>query len=71
MTTVEVLPGIAMLRKEAARVIERIGSDDPERAHGEVDRILLDMAGPEVKAACRRLADRCRWWDGPYPNDGA
>jgi len=37
-------------------------TDDPERAHGEVEAILLAALGPEAKAAYDRLVDRARWW---------
>lgn len=42
--------------------IDAISGDDPERAHSEMDDILLEPVEPEVRAAVVRLHGRCRWW---------
>lgn len=51
-----------MTRTEAARRLDCIGSADPEAAHSDADKILLELAGPDVRAAYERLVERCRWW---------
>jgi hypothetical protein len=37
-------------------------SHDPESAHSEAERVLLELAGDEVAAAWRQVVDACRWW---------
>lgn len=47
---------------ELIEKIEAIDTSDPEAAHDELDELLLDYAGPEVRAAVRALQNRCAWW---------
>lgn len=42
--------------------LDGIDTTDPERAHSEADRILLDNVHPDVRAAYQRVADRSNWW---------
>lgn len=50
--------------KEWAMVaaIDSLTGDDPEADHGAVEEMLLDHAGPEIRAAVDRLVDRAGWW---------
>ena len=53
--------GVAQSRMIAA--LDAIDpTDDPEHAHGEADKILLGVLGPEVEAAYDRLVARASWW---------
>lgn len=45
-----------------AAIIDLVDATDPERAHAELDRILICYASTEVREAARRLMDRARWW---------
>lgn len=45
-----------------AGAIDLLTGDDPEADHAAVDAMLIEHAGPEVKAAVDRLRARARWW---------
>lgn len=45
-----------------AEQIDAIPSNDPEMAHGELDRLLLTQAPQDVQEAAHRLMRRCEWW---------
>lgn len=42
--------------------IDGLDISDPEAAHGEADRLILDALPEEVRQAYVRLANRCSWW---------
>ena len=42
--------------------IDALAGDDPEVDHSTVDKMLIEHAGPEVKAAVDRLEARAGWW---------
>lgn len=42
--------------------LDALSGDDPEHAHGEADRVLLQAVPPEVRAAYERVTSRCSWW---------
>ena len=49
--------------RSAAAALDRIDPlGDPEAAHSEADRIMLEALDPEVAAAYRRLMNRSPWW---------
>lgn len=45
-----------------AALIDDLDANDPERAHGVADDLLLEHAHPKVREAYMRLVARCRWW---------
>lgn len=49
---------------EAVRRLDAIAGGDPEVAHGEADRVLLEFAPPTVREAYARVQARCPWWAG-------
>jgi hypothetical protein len=50
------------IRNRIVEQIDSIPGADPERAHSELDSILLKLAPPEVQEAASRLMGRCKWW---------
>lgn len=48
---------------EAVAALDAIDGQDPERAHGDADVILENLAPADVKEALDRLHARARgWW---------
>lgn len=47
---------------ETVRALDAIDADDPERAHSEVDRILMQNVPSEIAEAARRVQSRAPWW---------
>jgi hypothetical protein len=46
----------------AVEQLDAIPGDDPERAHGLADDVLLACVPAEVREAYERVAARCGWW---------
>jgi hypothetical protein len=47
---------------ELVAALDAVDAVDPEVAHGDADRLLLEFVPPRVEAAYERLVERCRWW---------
>lgn len=54
--------GEPMNTEDAVAMLDALGGNDPEIAHGEADRVLLAVAPQDVREAYERLVARCRWW---------
>ena len=39
-----------------------IDTSDPERAHEEADRLMLEVAAPYVAEEYQRIVGACSWW---------
>lgn len=47
---------------DAVDALNAIDDYDPEEAHSEADKILLELVPPEVREAYAALQERCGWW---------
>lgn len=47
---------------DAVQRLDAMQTSDSEAAHSDADKILLELAGSDVRAAYERLVDRCVWW---------
>lgn len=62
MTEQEAIKALDAIQSDANGMSRRNGSD-PEAAHVDADNVLLDLAGPEVRDAYWRVAERVgAWW---------
>ena len=41
--------------------LDNMDATNPETAHIEADKLVLEWVPEEIEAAARRLWDRCRW----------
>lgn len=51
-----------MTPQDAVAALDAVPVGDPDAAHGEADRILLESVHPDVAAAYARLVERSPWW---------
>lgn len=55
-------PPLTQAEADLLEAIENIPNVDPEYAHGELDRLLLEHVHPRISEAAGALRDSCSWW---------
>ena len=51
-----------MTVNQLVAAIDALDGNDPERAHSELDALVLSIAPAPVREAAKWLEERARWW---------
>lgn len=55
-------PPITQAQADVLEAIQNIPNGDPDRAHSELDRLLLEAVHPRIREAAQALEESCAWW---------